>query len=64
MAKKRIAFKMLDLRNAFYEAGDPRRRLERADSKMVHYDRNATANLSNVADIRYFPNRPWNGEDE
>jgi len=35
----------IDMRNIFYEAGDPRRRNERLDSNLVHEDERAIANL-------------------
>lgn len=51
--------KVMDLRNAFYQAGDPRRRLERLDSQLIGNDHSAIQNVPQEAKIRYFPERPW-----
>lgn len=51
--------RVMDLRNAYYEAGDPRRRLERLDSKLIGNDHSEIQNVPQSAKVTYFPGRPW-----
>lgn len=60
MAKKMmhpLIAKTMDLRNLFYEAGDPRRRQERYDSTLVEPDNHAIANLPETGYQREFMGR-------
>ena len=59
---KRIV--VMDLRDAFYKAGDPRRRLEREDGRMIGNDHAAFANCPPDGFQRYFPGRPWRPTQE
>lgn len=61
MAKKKIdVVSIVDLRNAFYQAGDPRRRIDEMNADIVRYDYNAMSNLPSEGFQRYAPGRPWN----
>ena len=51
--------KVYDLRNAYYQAGDPRRRLERLDGRLIGNDRTGIQNVPQDAKVTYFPGRPW-----
>lgn len=51
--------KVYDLRNAYFQAGDPRRRLERLDSQLIGNDRTEIQNVPQEAKVTYFPGRPW-----
>lgn len=55
----RHVIKVLDLRNAFFESGDPRRRLERLDSQLIGNDQTEIQNVPQKEKIAYFPGRPW-----
>jgi hypothetical protein len=48
-----------DLRNAYFQAGDPRRRLERLDSQLIGNDRTEIQNVPQFTRVAYFPGRPW-----
>lgn len=54
-SKKKSVVNIIDMRNAFYQAADPRRRLERLDSKLAGNDTRAFANCYPEAYQTYFP---------
>ncbi len=49
----------IDARDAYFKAGDPARRLERADSNLVQPDYTAMSNCPPEGYQTYFPGRPW-----
>lgn len=51
--------RVYDLRNSYFQAGDPRRRLERLDSQLIGNDRTEIQNVPQFGKIAYFPGRPW-----
>lgn len=57
--KGTTTIKVYDLRNAYYQAGDPCRRLERLDSQLIGNDRTEIQNVPQEAKVTYFPGRPW-----
>ena len=64
MAKKPSSYNVsfMDMRNAFYLAGDPRRRPEKMDAAAMPYGKDSIANLNPKGFIRYVPGRPFKKE--
>lgn len=53
-----------DARNAFYMAGDPRRRIDERNGRLVGKDLSAPANLPQDAYQTYFPGQDLTGMEE